>query len=124
MQNRIDSSLTDLNFATKCVHDSQEKLVLQQVTRVSRNFIQTEVGILAACNNLIFRFVESKHSTLFAANVATQVQHKLHIFCPFYRTFAPGGTLGISGWVCAAGTLEPFTYTRASSAEFCYPILP
>ena len=34
-----------------------------------------------------------------------------------------GGTLGISGWGCAAGTLEPLTYTRASSAEFCYPIL-
>ena len=27
-------------------------------------------------------------------------------------------------WVgCAAGTLEPLTYTRVSSAEFCYPIL-
>ena len=34
-----------------------------------------------------------------------------------------GGTLGISGWGCAAGTLEPLTYTRASLAEFCYPIL-
>ena len=34
-----------------------------------------------------------------------------------------GGTLGISGWGCAAGTLEPLTYTRATSAEFCYPIL-
>ena len=34
-----------------------------------------------------------------------------------------GGTLGISGWECAAGTLEPLTYTRASSAEFRYPIL-
>ena len=34
-----------------------------------------------------------------------------------------GVTLGISGWGCAAGTLEPLTYTRASSAEFCYPIL-
>ena len=34
-----------------------------------------------------------------------------------------GDTLGISGWGCAAGTLEPLTYTRASSAEFCYPIL-
>ena len=32
MQNRIDSGFTDLNFATKSVHDSQEKLVLQQVT--------------------------------------------------------------------------------------------
>ena len=34
-----------------------------------------------------------------------------------------GGNLGISGWGCAAGTLEPLTFTRASSAEFCYPIL-
>ena len=34
-----------------------------------------------------------------------------------------GGTLAISGWGCVAGTLEPLTYTRASSAEFCYPIL-
>ena len=34
-----------------------------------------------------------------------------------------GGTLGISGLGCAAGTLEPLTYTRASSAEFGYPIL-
>ena len=24
------------------------------------------------------------------------------------------GTLGISGWGCAAGNLEPLTYTRAS----------
>ena len=34
-----------------------------------------------------------------------------------------GGTLGISGWECAPGTLKPLTYTRASSAEFCYPVL-
>ena len=34
-----------------------------------------------------------------------------------------GGTLGISGWGCAAETLEPLTYTRANSAKFCYPIL-
>ena len=34
-----------------------------------------------------------------------------------------GDTLGISGLGCAAGTLEPLTYTRTSSAEFCYPIL-
>ena len=34
-----------------------------------------------------------------------------------------GGTLGISGWGCAAGTLEPLAYTKASSAEFCYTIL-
>ena len=27
-----------------------------------------------------------------------------------------GGTLGISGWECAAGTLEPLTHTRATSS--------
>ena len=31
--------------------------------------------------------------------------------------------LGISSWGYAAGTLDPLTYTRARSAEFCYPIL-
>ena len=31
-----------------------------------------------------------------------------------------GGTLGIFGWGCAAGTLELLAHTRASSAEFCY----
>ena len=34
-----------------------------------------------------------------------------------------GGTLGICECGCAVGTLEPLTYTRASLAEFCYPIL-
>ena len=43
---------------------------------------------------------------------------------PFQTPATPGrGTLGISGWGCAAGSLEPLTFTRASSAEFCYPIL-
>ena len=34
-----------------------------------------------------------------------------------------GFLIEISGWGCAAGTLEPLTYTRASSAIFGYPIL-
>ena len=57
--------------------------------------------------------------------------HLLHFsysLLNFWQVFAnvrprEGGTLGISGWGCAAGTLESLTYTRASSAEFCYPIL-
>ena len=32
---------------------------------------------------------------------------------------ARGGTLGISRWGWAAGTLEPLAYTRAISVEFC-----
>ena len=43
--------------------------------------------------------------------------------CNFYSNPGGRGTLGISGWGCVAGTLEPLTYTRASSAEFGYPIL-
>ena len=38
---------------------------------------------------------------------------------PGLEQFAPrggGGTLGIPGWGCAAGFLEPLSYTRASSA--------
>jgi len=43
---------------------------------------------------------------------------------PLLSMLSPrGGTLGISGWECAAGTLEPLAYTRVSSAEFHYPIL-
>lgn len=34
-----------------------------------------------------------------------------------------GGTLGFFVGECPAGTLESLIYTRASSAEFCYPIL-
>ena len=34
-----------------------------------------------------------------------------------------GGTLGFFVWEYPAGTLEPLTYTRASSAEFCYLLL-
>ena len=41
----------------------------------------------------------------------------------FLIPWGEGGTFAISGWGCAAGTLESLTYTRASSAEFCYPIL-
>ena len=37
------------------------------------------------------------------------------------RKMTWGGTLGISGWDCAAGILELLAYTRASSAEFCQP---
>ena len=42
----------------------------------------------------------------------------------FYLTSGGGGgTLGIFGWGRAAGTLEPLAYCRASSSEFCYPII-
>ena len=34
-----------------------------------------------------------------------------------------GRTLGVFEWGCAAGTLKPLAYTRASSSEFYYPIL-
>ena len=39
------------------------------------------------------------------------------------RIDPPGGYFRPFGWRCAAGTLETLAYTRASSSEFCYPIL-
>ena len=33
------------------------------------------------------------------------------------------GTLGLFGWRCVTGTMEPLAYTRATSAEFSYPTL-
>ena len=52
---------------------------------------------------------------------------KIVILHPYLPVMPPplggGGTLGISWWGCAAGTLVPLTFTRASAAEFCYPIL-
>ena len=33
------------------------------------------------------------------------------------------GNLGIFGCGCATDILEPYTYTRASSAELYYPML-
>ena len=37
----------------------------------------------------------------------------------FHVPFDPGGgTLGISGWGCAAGTLEPLTYTELAQLNF------
>ena len=33
------------------------------------------------------------------------------------------GTLGISGWGCAAGTLEPLAYTRATVVQLNFATL-
>ena len=37
------------------------------------------------------------------------------------RGVGGGGTLGLFGWRCVTGTMEPLAYTRATSAEFSYP---
>ena len=34
-----------------------------------------------------------------------------------------GGTLGISGWGCAPGTLSLYQSYNCSAVEFCFPIL-
>ena len=48
---------------------------------------------------------------------------RFYICRMLYSGGGGGVTLRILGRVCAAGTMEPLAYTRASSAEFCYPIL-
>ena len=59
---------------------------------------------------------------LMIGSVIDQIQREVLINCTSSNPRG-GGTLEISGWGCAAEILEPLTYTRASSAEFCYPIL-
>ena len=48
------------------------------------------------------------------------------LLCLVVKTTKPGGrggggTLGISGWGCAARTLEPLAYTRASFSWISLP---
>ena len=64
------------------------------------------------------------------ADIGGEGQGREKMLLRFYicRVLYSGGggggvTLGILGRGCAAGTMEPLAYTRASSAEFCYPIL-
>ena len=49
------------------------------------------------------------------------ITNNLKIIYLNYTGGGGGGTLGISGWGCAAGTLEPLAYTRAS---FSWILLP
>ena len=44
-----------------------------------------------------------------------------HVHQSLLQLPGEGGTLGISGWECAARTLEPLAYTRAS---FSWILLP
>ena len=57
-------------------------------------------------------------SLLHQASKAIYLPPERIVWC--YSQWQPaypgGGTLGISGWGCAAGSLEPLTFTRASSA--------
>ena len=58
----------------------------------------------------------------FAREVGSHLEPR--IWAQYGRTGGGGGgTLGIFGGGCAAGTLEPLAYTRATSAEFFYPLL-
>ena len=81
----------------------------------SSNFSQTQSasGTFVMLSEAKTSELESESSTCFPCKKSPQVP----------GGGGGGGTLGISGWGCAAGTREPLTYTRASSAKFCYPIL-
>ena len=52
-----------------------------------------------------------------------KAQSQVPVFLRDVCTRGGEGTLEIFGWRCAAGSLKPLAYTRASSVEFCYPIL-
>ena len=53
----------------------------------------------------------------------TEKRHRYSGWFQALKMPGGGGTLEISRWGCAARSLKPLTFTRASSAEFCHPIL-
>ena len=69
------------------------------------------------------RSIYTAASNVLEASKETSQSFVIEGKCELVPGRGGGGSLGISGWECAAGTLEPLTYSRASSAEFCYPIL-
>ena len=90
------------------------------ITKISRYWVQAgyRQGIDQLWSSFgLYRFVSYLKIALAHAHTDCNSPRALVAALP------GGGTLGISGWGCATGTLEPLTYTRASSAEFCYPIL-
>ena len=98
-----------------CVRDIDAWIT---VNKLKMNRDKTELVVLTASHR--------QPSPLTSISVCDEVISKSSvatILVTNLETLPGGGTLGISGWGCAAGTLEPLTYTRATSAEFCYPIL-
>ena len=76
---------------------------------------KSEIGFL---NSIVFLYTVTKqiNPRSFGSSCIKGWIRRIHVYPE------PGreeGTLGISEWGCAAGTLEPLAYTRASSAEFC-----
>ena len=56
-------------------------------------------------------------------SVYPSIHLPIYFVAPGFEMLWGWGTLGISSWGCAAGSLETLAYARASSAKFCYPIL-
>ena len=69
------------------------------------------------------KIADSKISGYVSTGPIGTMRNKPEITSQADKSPGEGGTLGIFGWGCAAGTLELLAYTRASSAQFCYPIL-
>ena len=63
---------------------------------------------------VVHRGKDTTHKTLETMWAPTMLEELSPGGGGYFRNFGVG---------CAAGTLEPLTYTRASSAEFRYPIL-
>ena len=61
------------------------------------------------------------HSDIKFTFVYNSAVKRMHVTSVMSLDFHGGGTLGISGWGCAARTLEPLAYTRAS---FSWILLP
>ena len=106
----------------------QNRLVLktkiQNIWRYLKDFLRYLENVLGYLDIFFFR----RDSWTILRDICVKAYDNNKVYSsikmtPTEGSTRGGGTLGISEWGCAAGTLEPLTYTRASSAEFCYPIL-
>ena len=86
-----------------------------------------ENGGTLDCNSNIYQFnvlrwqSQEAKTSLPGDKCAKYMQNKqLHRYIAISSSRGGGGagSLAISGWECAAKTLEPLAYTRASSSKF------
>ena len=86
-----------------CVSESDVEEILISV--LERRYHRTSEESVA-CGN--------KSPRTYSAYCQPDMENQLFFSCSQMSANIPrGGTLGISGWGCAAGTLEPLAYTRA-----------
>ena len=95
-------------------------LLCQLIVRRSQGKL-TLILYLRFITILLFVWIHPRYLCLYVLADSFQNLHNFHTSLCYSLRGGGGSTYAIFGWRCAAGTLEPLAYNRASSAGFCYP---